>query len=35
VDAYSQGGDDPALAAQSAAEALRMATWRIAAAVSG
>jgi orotidine-5'-phosphate decarboxylase len=31
VDAYKQAGGDPALAAQAAAEALRIATWRIAA----
>jgi orotidine-5'-phosphate decarboxylase len=30
VDAYADAGDDPALAAQSAAEALRIATWRLA-----
>jgi orotidine-5'-phosphate decarboxylase len=32
VDAYADRGDDPALAAQAAAEALRVATWRLAAA---
>jgi orotidine-5'-phosphate decarboxylase len=31
VDAYKQAGGDPALAARAAAEALRIATWRIAA----
>jgi orotidine-5'-phosphate decarboxylase len=31
VDAHSEAGGDPALAAQTAAEALRIATWRIAA----
>ena len=31
VDAHAQAGADPALAAQQAAEALRLATWRIAA----
>jgi orotidine-5'-phosphate decarboxylase len=31
VDAYKQAGGDPALSAQAAAEALRVATWRIAA----
>jgi orotidine-5'-phosphate decarboxylase len=31
VDAYKQAGGDPALVAQAAAEALRLATWRIAA----
>jgi orotidine-5'-phosphate decarboxylase len=30
VDAYADGGGDPALAAQQAADALRIATWRIA-----
>jgi orotidine-5'-phosphate decarboxylase len=33
VDAHAEAGGDPALAAQTAAEALRIATWRIAAAV--
>jgi orotidine-5'-phosphate decarboxylase len=33
VDAHLKGGGDPALAAQQAAEALRIATWRIATAV--
>ena len=34
VDAHRAGGGDPALAAQTAAEALRIATWRIAAATA-
>jgi len=32
VDAYADRGDDPALAAQTAAESLRLVTWRLAAA---
>jgi hypothetical protein len=32
VDASAEAGGDPALAAQQAAEALRIATWRVAAA---
>jgi len=32
VDAYADRGNDPALAAQTAAEALRLVTWRLAAA---
>jgi orotidine-5'-phosphate decarboxylase len=34
VDAHAAAGGDPALAAQTAAESLRIATWRIAAAVA-
>jgi orotidine-5'-phosphate decarboxylase len=34
VDAHTSGGGDPALAAQTAAEALRISTWRIAAAAA-
>jgi orotidine-5'-phosphate decarboxylase len=34
VDAHTAGGGDPALAAQTAAEALRLATWRIAVATA-